>query len=92
VVDFKQAMTGFSYNRDSDYRSWVQGDKVAEYGLTALVVGGAAAAAAKTGLLKSAWKLLLVFWKLVVAGIAALGASLKKFFTSKKSQASTEVS
>jgi DNA-directed RNA polymerase beta' subunit len=46
--------------------------------LTALVAGGAGAIAAKTGLLAKAWKLILV-------GIAAVGAWLKKLFGGDKS-------
>lgn len=42
----------FRYREGKDYLSFVQGDKVAKYGLTALVAGGVGAAAAKTGLLK----------------------------------------
>ena len=62
----------------------MKGDKVAEYGLTALVVGGAAAVATKVGLFKYLWKLLLVGWKLVVAALAGLGAALKRLFTRGK--------
>ena len=78
---FRKAMTAFSYAPDNDYRSFVRGDKVAEYGLSALIVGGAAAVAAKTGFFKLIGKFLLVFWKLVLAGIAGIGALLKKLFT-----------
>ncbi len=42
----------FRYKTGKDYLSFVQGDKVAKYGLTALVAGGVGAAAAKTGLFK----------------------------------------
>ena len=83
---YRQVLRGFTYTPDNDYRAFVQGDKVAEYGLTALVIGGAAAAAAKTGLLKGLWKLLIVGWKLVVAGIAAIGAFLKRLFSGKKQE------
>jgi uncharacterized membrane-anchored protein len=83
LPEFKKAMGGFAYTKENDYRAFVQGDKVAEYGLTALVIGGAAAAAAKTGLLKGLWKLILAFWKVIAIGIAALGGLLKRLFTGK---------
>ena len=57
----------FSWKQGESYAEWVAGDKVAEIGLTALIVGGAAAAAA--GLLGKIWKFL-------VAGIAALVAAI----------------
>ncbi len=65
-------------------------DKVAEYGLAALVAGGAGAAAlklAKVGLLaKFGGKLLALLIagkKLLVAAFIALGAWAKKFFGKK---------
>ena len=57
----------FSWKQGKSYAEWVAGDKVAEIGLTALIVGGAAAAAA--GLLGKIWRFL-------VAGIAALVAAI----------------
>ncbi len=50
---------------------------VAEYGLAALVVGGAAAAATKTGAGKAVGKM-LIYGGIAAAG--AVGAALKKFF------------
>lgn len=53
-------------------------DKVAEYGLAALVGG---IAAKKLGLLAMAGVFLAKAWKLVMLGILAFGAGLKKFFS-----------
>ena len=65
-------------------------DKVAEYGLTGLVLGGAGlglAKAAKIGLIAKFGKgliaLLIAGKKVVIAGVIALGALLKKVFTKK---------
>jgi uncharacterized membrane-anchored protein len=80
LAGFRQVMGGFRYTPDNDYRAFVKGDKVAEYGLTALVVGGAAAAAAKVGLFKGLWKLALAGWKFILAAFAAIGAWLKRLF------------
>jgi uncharacterized membrane-anchored protein len=77
LPQFRRVMNGFSYTTDNSYQAFVKGDKVAEYGLTALVVGGAAAAAAKGGLFK--W-----LWKLIVPVLLGLGALLKKLFSGKK--------
>lgn len=77
---YKGMLSDFQYLPDQKYSAFRSGDKVAQYGLTALILGGAAGAAAKTGLLKSIGKILLASWKLVIAGIVALGAAVKKMF------------
>jgi uncharacterized membrane-anchored protein len=80
-------MKGFQFTAGEDYSSFRAGDKVAEYGLIALVAGGAGAVAAKTGLLSA----VVVFFKkgakLIVVGVAALAAFLKKLFSGKKDDA-----
>jgi uncharacterized membrane-anchored protein len=80
---FKSALADFNYNPGEAYAEFRQGDKVAEYGLAALVLGGAAAVATKKGL----WTLLAgglaAFWKVLVGiGIAA-AAGIKRFFSRK---------
>jgi uncharacterized membrane-anchored protein len=60
----------FSYKSGKSYAEFVKGDKVAQYGLTALIAGGAGAAAVKLGF----FKILAKFWKIVaVAVIGFLG-------------------
>ena len=59
-------------------------DKVAEYGLAALVMGGVAA---KLGLFGKLFALLLAFKKLILVGIAAAGAGLFKLFRAEIYQA-----
>ena len=71
VPNFEKLLTGFSFLVGSSYSEFRPGDKIAEYGLTALVAGGATAVALKTGLLAK-------FWKLIVAGLVGLGAALKR--------------
>lgn len=77
-------LAAFSYKTGSKYAEFRPGDKVAEYGLMALVAGGAGAAAAKTGLLAAFGKLLAKGGKaivlLVVAAFAAVGKVLKAIF------------
>jgi uncharacterized membrane-anchored protein len=74
---FKAGLRGFDFASGQKYSEFRTGDKVAEYGLAALVVGGAAAAAAKAGLFKFLGKFIWV-------GLIALGglwAALRKFFS-----------
>lgn len=56
---FRALMTGFSYKQGQRYAEYVQGDQVAKYGLSALIVGGAAAAAVKSGFGKYIGKLII---------------------------------
>ena len=80
LTAFRTAMKSFEFTPDNHYRAFTKGDKVAEYGLSALVLGGAAAAAAKSGLLKSLVKLLAAFWKVIVFAVLALGGAIMRLF------------
>lgn len=73
LPNFRNRISEFSFQSGQKYAEYRQGDKVAEYGLTALVVGGAAAVAAKSGLLK-------YLWKIIVGVAVAVGAFLKRLF------------
>lgn len=79
-------LSGFSFQEGKRYADFVSGDKVAEYGLTALIAGGAGAAAAKLGLFAYLGKLLAKGGKLIIVGLAALGAGIKKLFGGGKKE------
>ncbi|TLY88043.1 MAG: DUF2167 domain-containing protein, partial [Gammaproteobacteria bacterium] len=49
VADVDSVLRAYRFNGGDTYADWRPGDKVAEYGLTGLIVGGAVAAAVKTG-------------------------------------------
>jgi len=83
VPEFDQLMNGFEFTSGNRYAEFMAGDKVAEYGLTALVAGGAGAALAKSGLLAKMWKAL-------VLGAIALFAGLKKILASVFGKKSAE--
>jgi len=74
AVDFQ------SGNRYADFKE--DTDKVATYGIAALVAGGIAA---KTGLLKVLWLGILAFKKVIVFGAIAVGGFVKKLFGKKPS-------
>lgn len=76
LADFKQAIKNYDYVSGEKYREWKEGDKVAAYGLGALVLGGAAAVATKKGGLK-------LLWIAVLAGIGALWAGIKRLVGKK---------
>jgi uncharacterized membrane-anchored protein len=69
---------GFNYVAGQKYSEFKAGDKVAQYGLAALVLGGGVAAAAKMGLLAKFGVFLGKAWKLVVGAIVAIGFGIKK--------------
>jgi uncharacterized membrane-anchored protein len=73
TAQFNAVLAGYTYTDGQRYAQFVQGDKLAGYGLTALIAGGAGAAAVKSGLLQKFWKFLVM---IVVAG----AAGLKRFF------------
>ena len=68
---FNAVVGKFEYKTGHTYAEWRQGDKIAAYGLTALVAGGAGAVLAKTGLLQK-------FAKAIVLALAAGGAAVRK--------------
>ena len=83
--DFKTALSGFSYSPGQRYAEYKPGDKIAKYGLAALVTGGAAAIAVKTGL----WKVILgaavAGWKIIAAAFVALFGGIVRLFRRKAS-------
>lgn len=82
---------GFTFNEGNRYAEWKSGDKVAEYGLAALVAGGAGAAALKLGLFAQLAKLLAKGWKLVVVGFAALTGWVKRLLGKKDEETGTPI-
>jgi len=91
VKDFKTALAGFAFASGEKYAEFKPGDHVAEFGLGALIAGGAAAVAAKKGFWAAlagffaiAWKFMLAGWKIVAMGIVALFGWVASLFKSKK--------
>jgi uncharacterized membrane-anchored protein len=74
MVDFTDG------NRYADYRS---GDKVAEYGIAALITGGVLA---KTGLLKGLLLFLAKGWKLVLLGVVGVGMLIKRIVSGREAR------
>jgi uncharacterized membrane-anchored protein len=70
-------IAGYAFASGKTHAEWKQGDKIAGYGLAALVAGGAAAAVAKSGLLGK-------FLKPVGLAALAVLAALGKVFRRKK--------
>jgi uncharacterized membrane-anchored protein len=77
-AEVEQLLGGYHFKQGKTYAEFTDGDKLAGYGLTALIAGGAGAAAVKLGL----FKVLAKAWKLVVVGFLAVVAFLKKIVSS----------
>ena len=73
IAEFKTALGGYEFASGERYSEFRAGDRVAEYGLAALVLGGAAAVATKSGFGKA-------IGKFVVVGVAALGSAIVALF------------
>ena len=88
IADLNNLLADYHFKSGDTYADWRPGDKVAEYGLTGLIVGGAVAAAVKTGLFKGLWKVLLAgaaaFWKLLLVAFAAVVGGFRSLFRRKK--------
>jgi uncharacterized membrane-anchored protein len=72
TTEFNAVLKTYAFNDGHRYAEFKPGDRVAAYGLTALIAGGAGAVAVKSGLFQK-------LWKLIVFGAVAAMAALKKF-------------
>ena len=88
VPTFDGVLSNYHFKEGRTYAEWREGDKVASYGLTALIAGGAGAVAMKTGLLVKFWKLLVAIfaaaWKFVVVAVAGVVAWVRSLFQRRK--------
>jgi uncharacterized membrane-anchored protein len=69
----KNIIDNFTFKQGQTYSEFRNGDKIAEYGLSALIVGGAAAVVVKTGMFK--W-----LWKIIVVCVIAVAGFFKNIF------------
>ncbi len=83
LPEFRSLLKNFSYTTGESYAEFRAGDKIAKYGLGALVVGGAAAVAYKLGFFGLLLGFFKKFAKLVIVAIAFVIGGIKKLFTGK---------
>jgi len=84
VAALKGVLKTFEFNAGEKYSEFKQGDRIAEFGLGALIVGGTAAALAKTGFWKTILVALAAGWKVVLGGLGIVAAGLGNLFKKKK--------
>jgi uncharacterized membrane-anchored protein len=80
----KKLLAGYNFVEGKKYSQFVSGDKIAKYGLSALVVGGAVGIAAKTGLLAKLGVFIAKAAKFLILGAIGLLAALKKLLFRRK--------
>lgn len=86
-----QILAAIDFNQGSRYADFSEsgGDKVAKYGVAALVAGGIAA---KAGLFKGFWLALLAAKKFIIIGVAAVAAWFRKIFGKRKAETTVDCS
>jgi uncharacterized membrane-anchored protein len=77
IAQFKGALSAYHFAPGEKYSEFRAGDRIAEYGLAGLVLGGAAVIATKTGFLKAMGKF-LILGAVALSGAAA--ALFRKLF------------
>lgn len=80
----REQLKAFRFKSGETYAEYRKGDKVAEYGLTALIAGGGIAVAAKSGLLAKFGKLIVFIFAAIAAAVAKAWNSIKGLFGGKK--------
>jgi uncharacterized membrane-anchored protein len=80
-IEAEKLLAGsFGYVSGQKYAEFKAGDKVAAYGLSALVLGGGAVMAAKLGWFAAFGAWIGKAWKALVFALIALGAGIKKLW------------
>lgn len=86
--EMPKVLAATNFKAGNDYADFNNStDKVAGYGIAALVAGGVAA---KMGFFAKIFALLLAFKKLIIIGVIALGVGIKKFLGMKKKEEKPE--
>lgn len=83
LVEFKDSLDGFRYKQGERYADYQAGDHVAEYGLAALVAGGAVAFASKKGFFGMIAAFFAAAWKIIIPVFVGLGVWVRRLFGKK---------
>lgn len=81
MKQYQDTIATFAYLDGETYAEYRAGDKMAKYGLTALVAGGAAVAAGKMGLFAKLGALLAKLGKGLIVIVIAIGVAIKTLFS-----------
>ena len=78
LPQYQSILTGYDFIDGERYAEFRQGDRMAEYGLTALVAGGAAVAASKMGLFAKLGAFFAKLGKGAILLVIGIGVGIKK--------------
>ena len=84
VNELNNMLSSYNFNAGEKYSEYKQGDRVAEFGLAALIAGGVAAVASKKGLWAMLMGLLIAAKKFAFVIIIGLFAGIASLFKRKK--------
>lgn len=82
IAEQEKILASYNFIEGERYAEFKEGDKVAQYGLTALIAGTGAFAAAKMGLFGKLGVLLAKMGKFVIVVVIGVIAGIKKLFSS----------
>lgn len=82
--EYKTTLMNFNFVSGESYSEFKEGDHVAEFGLAALILGGAAAVATKKGFWTVIVGFFAAFWKLIAGAAIAVLASIGSLFKKKE--------
>lgn len=80
LPEFRGVLSQYKFQSGENYAEYKPGDKIAKYGLAALILGGAGVGAAKLGLLTWVAVLFKKAWKLIIVAFVAVASFFKKIF------------
>ncbi len=87
LVPTRGLLEEFSFNSGQKYSEYTAGDKIWKYGLTGLIAGGGLALAAKAGILKWLWKILIPIGVAIAAFFRRIfGGRKKNIYAADESQ------
>ncbi len=81
MPEFREVIAQHQFQTGQSYAEYKPGDKIAKYGLGALILGGAAVGAAKLGLLGSVLLFFKKAWKLFIIGLVAFAGAAKSLLS-----------
>jgi len=83
VPEFKSAVSGYEFIQGQRYAEFKPGDRVAEFGLAALITGGATAVATKKGFWAVMAGFIAASWKFIAVAVVGLISGLSSLFKRK---------
>ena len=86
---YQGLLKDYSFTAGETYAEYRKGDKLAQYGLAALITGGAVAVAAKTGLLTAFLLFFKKAWKLLIVGVVAVFSFFKRLIFGRGARSDT---